>query len=367
MKVGSNLDLSQLQILNAVFQNLAAAPSSPKAGQVYYNTVSNVGAVWNGSAWRPTDAAALTDGSVALSALAVNPLARANHTGTQLSSTISDLSTVVQAYSLSAFASPTTAILMGSQKISNLANGTAAQDAVAFAQMNSAIAAAVSGQTAVKNPVRAVATANLTLSGTQTVDGVALVAGDRVLLTAQTTASQNNIYVVAAGAWALATDVASTGQLIEGTDVLVAEGTTYGGSIFRVTTTGTITIGTTSITWVQTTKINTYSGSTTVLLTGSAFSVITDPAGWLTANASGVAADKTKIAGKFLGTITGDGTTTSFAFTHNLNITNPFLSVRDSSGNQILADNQATSANALSVTFSVAPPVSTNYTVTIIG
>ena len=80
-----------------------------------------------------------------------------------------------------------------------------------------------------------------------------------------------------------------------------------------------------------------------------------------------VAADKTKIAGKFLGTITGDGTTTSFAFTHNLNITNPFLSVRDSSGNQILADNQATSANALSVTFSVAPPVSTNYTVTIIG
>jgi phage-related tail fiber protein len=54
-----------------------------------------------------------------------------------------------------------------------------------------------------KQSVRAASTANIaTLSGPMTLDGVALVAGDRVLVKDQTTAGQNGIYVVAAGAWA---------------------------------------------------------------------------------------------------------------------------------------------------------------------
>ena len=52
-----------------------------------------------------------------------------------------------------------------------------------------------------KDSVRATTTANITLSGTQTVDGVALVVGNRVLVKNQSTASQNGIYVVASGAW----------------------------------------------------------------------------------------------------------------------------------------------------------------------
>ena len=54
--------------------------------------------------------------------------------------------------------------------------------------------------------MKAASTANLTLSGTQTVDGIALVAGDRILAKDQTTTSANGIYVVAAGAWARALD-----------------------------------------------------------------------------------------------------------------------------------------------------------------
>lgn len=48
---------------------------------------------------------------------------------------------------------------------------------------------------------RAVTLANITLSGAQTVDGVALVAGDVCLVRSQTTASENDLYVVTSGAW----------------------------------------------------------------------------------------------------------------------------------------------------------------------
>ena len=62
MKQLSNLDLGQNQIQNAVAHPLSAAPSAPKLGQFYFSTSANVLYCWNGSSWRPADAAALTDG-----------------------------------------------------------------------------------------------------------------------------------------------------------------------------------------------------------------------------------------------------------------------------------------------------------------
>ena len=346
----------------------ASAPSAPRKGQKYYNTTSNIEFAWNGTAWRPTDAAGLTDGSIGTAALAVNPLARANHTGTQVAGTISDLPATVKGYSLDMFVAPVAAVSWGTQKLTNLATGTLATDGINLGQMTAAITAAVAGQTAVKNPVRVLATANLALTGLQTVDGVTLVAGDRILLSGQTTASQNNIYVAASGAWALATDCATTGQLVEGTDVLVNEGTLFTGTIWRVTTIGTITIGTTSIVWTQTAKINTYTADgITLNLTGFQFSIKIDAAGWLTSSASGLAIDKTKVTMKFSGTITGDGTTTSFPFTHNTNNSNPIVSIRDSTGAKVMVDETATSANVITVMFSVAPLSAVTYSVSIQG
>jgi hypothetical protein len=66
-----------------------------------------------------------------------------------------------------------------------------------------------------KNSVKVATTANITLSGTQTIDGVAVVAGNRVLVKDQTTTSQNGVYVVAAGAWARSTDMDGTTPLNE--------------------------------------------------------------------------------------------------------------------------------------------------------
>ncbi len=80
-----------------------------------------------------------------------------------------------------------------------------------------------------KDSVKAATNGNITLSGAQTVDGIALVAGDRVLVKNQTSASQNGIYVVAAGAWTRATDMDATTPIneINSAAVFVEQGTVY--------------------------------------------------------------------------------------------------------------------------------------------
>jgi len=102
-------------------------------------------------------------------------------------------------------------------------------------------------------PVKAATTGNITLSGTQTVDGVALVAGDRVLVKDQTTQTQNGIYVVSAGAWTRATDAdnSPSGELKGGDFTFVLGGTVNEGFGFVCSNTSTITIGTTNVTYAQ--------------------------------------------------------------------------------------------------------------------
>jgi hypothetical protein len=100
---------------------------------------------------------------------------------------------------------------------------------------------------AIKEPCRVATTANITLSGLQTVDGVTVANGDRVLVRAQTTASQNGIYVAASGAWARATDFDGGGEVAGGTEVFVTSGTLFAVSTWRVTGSGPITIGTSNI------------------------------------------------------------------------------------------------------------------------
>ena len=93
---------------------------------------------------------------------------------------------------------------------------------------------------AYKAPVRVATTANITLSGEQTIDGVAVVSGDRVLVKNQSTASQNGIYVASTGAWSRAKDFDGSRDIVKGTQVFVAEGTVNIGSGLYVSTTGTI-------------------------------------------------------------------------------------------------------------------------------
>ena len=104
---------------------------------------------------------------------------------------------------------------------------------------------------AIKTPVKAASTANLTLSGEQTVDGVALVENDRVLVKDQTSGADNGIYVVKTGAWTRAADWDGSNDVVTGTTVFCYSGTLNNDTTFIVTTTGTITVGTTSVTIVD--------------------------------------------------------------------------------------------------------------------
>lgn len=104
----------------------------------------------------------------------------------------------------------------------------------------------VKSSQAIKVPCRAATTANITLSGEQTIDGVACVDGDRVLVKNQNTASENGIYEVDTGAWSRAPDWDGVGDIVKGTRVYVSSGSTNQGE-WVVTTANPITIGTTSV------------------------------------------------------------------------------------------------------------------------
>jgi hypothetical protein len=82
----------------------------------------------------------------------------------------------------------------------------------------------------VKVPVRVATTANITLAGEQTIDGVAVVADDRVLVKDQTDQTENGIYLASADAWARTTDCADNGDLVTGTEVRVNAGSTNTGA-----------------------------------------------------------------------------------------------------------------------------------------
>lgn len=97
--------------------------------------------------------------------------------------------------------------------------------------------------------VRAATTANITLSGEQTIDGVACVTGDRVLVKNHATGSSKGIYVVDSGAWSRAADASDGTELLPGRKVTVSEGTANADTTWTLTTNGPITVGVTSLTF----------------------------------------------------------------------------------------------------------------------
>ena len=102
---------------------------------------------------------------------------------------------------------------------------------------------------AVKEPVRVATTANITLEGEQTIDGIAVVAGDRVLVKNQATASENGIYTVSTAPWARSVDFVDAGEVVKGTTVYVANGSANTNVFFAVTSTDPVVIGSDAITF----------------------------------------------------------------------------------------------------------------------
>lgn len=104
-----------------------------------------------------------------------------------------------------------------------------------------------------KQSVKAATTTNITLSGSQTIDGVAISAGMRVLVKDQTDGTQNGIYVAAAGAWTRAADADNTpsNEVTSGMFCYVEEGTVNADSGWVLATNDVITLGSTNLVFTQ--------------------------------------------------------------------------------------------------------------------
>ena len=357
------IDLTKNELQNARIQNLASAPGTPVAGQVYHDTTTDATYVWNGSAWRPVDAAKLSDGTVPVAALATNPLARANHTGTQLAATISDFDSQVRTSRLDQMAAPTAAVNANNQKITGLAAPTAGTDA-ANKQYVDDVVASISW----KNEVRVATTAAGTLASSfangQTIDGTALVTGDRILLKDQAAGAENGIYTVnVSGAPTRASDADSAAE-INGAAVFVTNGTANSGKRFVCNTSGTITLGSTAITFVQFDGGSAYTAGNGLTLSGSDFNVGAGTG--ITVAADSVAIDPAVVVRKYAANI-GDGSATAIAVTHSLNTLDTSAEVFTvSDGTRVFCDVTHTSVNVTTFTFAVAP-TSNQYRVVIHG
>ncbi|MGO7575913.1 hypothetical protein ACC699_13660 [Rhizobium ruizarguesonis] len=105
----------------------------------------------------------------------------------------------------------------------------------------------LSSATAIKGPCKAATTANISLYGEQTIDGVAIVTGDRVLVKSQTAGYENGIYVCDTGQWRRSKDFNRTNDVVKGTTVFVTDGTVSAETLWTVTTSNPVAVGTTSI------------------------------------------------------------------------------------------------------------------------
>jgi hypothetical protein len=122
-----------------------------------------------------------------------------------------------------------------------------------------------------KAPVTVATTTNITLSGPQTIDGVAVVAGNTVLVKNQSTSSQNGIYTVNAGAWTYATGCTTWAQYVSA--LVFVEYGGQSGSAWYCTAQPGGTLGTTAMTWSNFSTAANYTAGTGLTLSGYQFSI----------------------------------------------------------------------------------------------
>jgi phage-related tail fiber protein len=197
---------------------------------------------------------------------------------------ISDFDTQVRTSRLDQMAAPTADVSLNSRKITNLADPTGAQDAATKAYVD-----ATKQGLDVKDSVRVATTGNITLSGTQTIDGISVVAGNRVLVKDQSTASANGIYVVVSGgSWTRANDFDTSGKVTSGAFTFVEEGTANADSGWVLTTDGAITLGTTNLTFTQFSGAGQITAGAGLTKTGSTIDVGTASTGRIVVNADNI-------------------------------------------------------------------------------
>lgn len=218
---------------------------------------------------------------------------------------------------------------------------------------------------AIKAPCVAGTTANITLSGEQTLDGVAVVTDDRVLVKDQTDTTENGIYIADTSDWQRTPDFDGTRDIVKGTLIRVSGGSTLTDSYWTISSPNPITIGTSSITFTQSNNaligVSAF-GAVWINLANAAAGItalgIVQPSTQGAIVAGGISGNPTQFtgsnAGKMLMTGTGSATTMQWSYEtsprmlRNVGIGVSMsgnavtLSLRGANGNNPDADNPVT-------------------------
>lgn len=242
--------------------------------------------------------------------------------------------------------------LAGVSKIINVANGVNDQDVATVGQVKSAIEG-INWKAA----ARVSSTANINLASPgATVDGITMVANDRVLVMAQTTASANGIYIWNGSAVAMTRSLdANTSAELEQATITVEEGTNAGAT-FRQTLVN-FTLDTGSVSFVS---FGTSSPSASETVAGIAEIATQAETNTGTDDLRIVTPLKLKTwSGKSLkySATIGDGSATSYTVTHNLGTRNVSVTISRvaSPYDIVLTDVELTTTNSVTVKFSAAP------------
>ena len=181
---------------------------------------------------------------------------------------VSDFDAGVQANTLDTLAAPVASVAFNAQTITGLADPVNDQDAATKNYVDS-----VAQGLDPKDAALAGTTGNLTLNGTQTVDGVVLSVGDRVLVKDQTAQADNGIYNVQSGAWTRTED-ADTWDKLVGAFVFVTDGTVNENNGFVATIEAGGTLGVTPVTWGQFSGAGSIEAGTGMTKTGNTLDVV---------------------------------------------------------------------------------------------
>jgi hypothetical protein len=402
------VDLVKNELRNAVMQNLGTAPAAPVKGLMYFNSADNTFYWYDGTQWIAAKAAAgaVPSDTVTTAAIGDAPVpgastlfSRGDHKhgmpafgAITVEQTFGSASTngaattlarsdhahgnpthdnaAHAAVALSALGVPTASVNLNSQKIINLADPTLTTDA-ANKQYVDGLVAGLSW----KNAVSCATTGNITLSGTQTIDGYAVTAADRVLVKNQTNQTENGIYIPAAGAWTRSTDMDVSTEFPSAA-VFVKLGTVNKDTAWTCTNDTAPALGTTNIVWAQFSGAGTYTAGNGLTLTANTFDVGAGTG--ITVAADTVAVDTTVIATQAYVTTAITGMTKKFAaaltgtaspetVTHNLNTRDVHVQVLNGATpyTAVEVDWDATTVNTVTIRYN--PNLGAGYRVVVVG